>query len=85
MNPTWSLQLTTQFYVLYARQTNLLDLPGWKRFRALAKRKKNMMREVNFAKLCRHRSRVKFKYDYEVPKDFNHAVDTDQLNGNTLW
>ena len=36
---------------VYARQNNLLDLPGWKRFKTLAKRQKNMLREVNLAKL----------------------------------
>ena len=44
-----------------------------------------MLREINLAKFRKHTTRVKFKYGYEVPKDFKHAVDTDQRNGNTLW
>ena len=36
---------------IYAHDNNLLDLPGWKRFRTLAKRQKNMLRLANLAKL----------------------------------
>ena len=44
-----------------------------------------MLREVNLAKLRKHNPRTKFKYGHEVPKDFKHAVEIDQRNGNTLW
>jgi len=70
---------------IYAGQNDLLSQPGWKRFKSLAKRQKKMLREISLAKLRRPTTRVKFKYGYEVPKDFRHAVDTDQCNDNTLW
>ena len=44
-----------------------------------------MLREINLAKLGKYRTRAKFKYGYEVPKDFKHAAEIDQRNGNTLW
>ena len=70
---------------IYAKQNNLLELAGWRRFRTLAKRQGRMLREINLAKLGKYRTRAKFKYGYEVPKDFRHAVEIDQRNGNTLW
>ena len=44
-----------------------------------------MLREVNLAKLRKYNKRAKFKYGYEVPRDYRHAVEIDQHNGNTLW
>ena len=35
----------------YASKNDLLDLAGWRRFRTLAKRQKNLLRQVNIAKL----------------------------------
>jgi hypothetical protein len=37
--------------VLYARENGLLDKPGWKRFKHIAKREKKFTRMVNQAKL----------------------------------
>ena len=69
---------------MYAKKYDLLDLPGWKRFKSLAKRQNNMLREVNLAKLRKHTVRTKFKYGCKVPKDFKHTVYINQRNGNTL-
>src|SRR5687767_15417831 len=44
-----------------------------------------MMREINLAKLRKYSTRAKYQYGYEVPKDFKHALEIDQCNGNTLW
>src|SRR5687768_17921135 len=30
-------------------------------------------------------ARAKYKYGYEVPRDFRHAVEIDERNGNTKW
>src|SRR5687767_5164979 len=42
-------------------------------------------REANLAKLGKYRTQAKFKYGYEIPKDFKHAIEIDQCNGNILW
>src|SRR5687768_7881260 len=70
---------------IYAKQNNLLELAGWRRFRTLAKRQGRMLREINLEKLGKYRTRAKYKYGFEVPKDFKHAIEIDQRNGNTLW
>ncbi len=70
---------------LYAEENNLLGEDSWKRFRKLAKRKKKMLREANQAKLKSYRNGPKYKYGYEVPRNYNDAVCIDRKNGNTKW
>jgi hypothetical protein len=38
-------------WAIYARENNLLDKPGWKRFKQIAKREKTFTHMVNQAKL----------------------------------
>ena len=39
---------------VYAKENDLLDLSGWKRFRTLAKKQGRMMREINLVKLRKY-------------------------------
>ena len=59
---------------IYARDNNLLDLPGWKRFKSIAKRQKKLLRMANQAKLRSFRTSPKYMYGFEIPKDYKHAV-----------
>jgi hypothetical protein len=70
---------------VYAREHDLLDTPGWKRFKRMAIRHKKLIRQVNQAKLRSYRTAPKYMYGYEVPRDYNHAVQLDIANGNTKW
>ena len=70
---------------IYARDNDLLGLDGWKRFRRIAKRQKQLYRMANQAKLRSYNSAPKFKYGFEVPRDYKHAVWLDKRNGNTKW
>jgi Reverse transcriptase (RNA-dependent DNA polymerase) len=70
---------------IYAKENNLLDLPGWKRFKSIAKRQKKFTRMVNQAKLRSYNTAPKYKYGYEVPRDYSHALRIDAKNGNTRW
>lgn len=70
---------------IYARENNLLQLSGWKRFKALAKREKKFLRLVNQAKLRSYRTTPKYKYGYEVPRNYNHAKRLDEINKSTRW
>ena len=51
----------------------------------LAHQQKKMLGEVNLAKLRQYNKRAKFKYGYEVPNNYKHAVEIDEWNGNTCW
>ena len=70
---------------IYARNNDLLDLPGWKRFKTIAKRQKNLFRMANQAKLKSYRSTPKYMYGYEIPRNYQDALRLDRLNGNTKW
>ena len=70
---------------IYARENNLLELPGWKRFARLARRNKKMLRMVNQAKLRSYRRTPKYMYGYQVPNDYKEALRLDERNGNTRW
>ena len=70
---------------IYAREKGLLDTPGWKRFKRLARREKKLIRMANQAKLRSFRTSNKYKYGHIVPNNYAHAMRIDQQNGNTKW
>jgi len=70
---------------IYARENNLLDLPGWKRFKSIARREGKFLRMVNQAKLRSFRHSKKYKYGFEVARDYQDALRIDKLNGNSRW
>ena len=70
---------------IYAKDNGLLDQPGWKKFKAIAKRQKKFTRMVNQAKLKSFSSSPKYKYGFEVPKNYSHAMTLDARNKNTKW
>ena len=70
---------------IYARDNNLLELPGWKRFKGLAKRQKKFQRLVNQAKLRSYNTSPRYKYGYEIPRSYKQALELDKKNQNTLW
>jgi hypothetical protein len=70
---------------IYARENSLLNLPGWKRFKSIAKSEKKFLRMVNQAKLRSYNTAKQYKYGFEVPRNYEDAVRIDQLNGNTKW
>jgi hypothetical protein len=70
---------------IYARDHGLLDTPGWKRFKRIAKRQQKLLRMANQAKLRSYRTAPRFKYGYEIPRNYEHALFLDRRNGNTKW
>jgi hypothetical protein len=68
---------------IYARKNSLLNLPGWKRFKSIAKREKKFLWMVNQAKLRSYNTAKRYKCGFEVPCNYEDAVRIDQLNGNT--
>ena len=70
---------------IYAREHNLLDKPGWKHFKSIAKRQKKFTRMVNQAKLRSYNTAPRYKHGYEVPRNYAKALRLDKRNGNTKW
>jgi Reverse transcriptase (RNA-dependent DNA polymerase) len=72
----------------YAAQNNLIDTPGWKRVRHLAKNQKKLDRMVNQARLAFNNGRSSaptYSFGIKVPRNVKQALQYDEENGNTLW
>jgi len=70
---------------IYEKENNLLDTQGWKRFKPIAKKQKNLFQTTNQAKIRLFTSAPKFKYGFEVPKDYAHGIGLDNKNNNSKW
>ena len=70
---------------LYARKNNLLDQPGWAKFKRYAKREKKLLRMVNQAKLHSFRTAPVYMFGHLVPRNHDQAIEIDLKNGNTRW
>ena len=40
---------------------------------------------ANQARLRSYRTSPKFKYGFEIPRNYSHALELDKRNGNTKW
>ena len=69
----------------YARDNNLLDTDGWKSLKPLARRAKLISRLAKQAKLRSFRTEPKYMYGFQVPRNYQEALDLDTRNGNTMW
>ena len=70
---------------IYGKDNGLLDLPGWKKFKSIAKRQKKFTRMVNQAKLKSYTRSPKYKYGFEVPRNYVHAMNLDEKTKNSMW
>ena len=70
---------------VYAKEKGLLETPGWKKFRTIAKRQKKFTRMINQAKLRSFNSAPRYKYGFEVARNYQHGLRLDEQNGNTKW
>jgi ATP-dependent phosphoenolpyruvate carboxykinase len=70
---------------VYAKKNNLLDTPGWKQFKKIARRHKRLVRMLKQSKLRQSRRSPIYKFGFRVPRNHAEAVEIDTLNGNTKW
>ena len=70
---------------MYARDNGLLELPGWKHYKKLAKRKKKLDPMVKQAKLKSFKNSPKYMFGIRVRNNHEEAMYLDKINGNTLW
>ena len=71
----------------YAKGRDLMETPGWKRFRRYAKKEKknNLLLKQFHLSAMRHRTAKVFKFGIRIPCDFEDAERLDRKNGNSLW
>ena len=70
---------------LYAKENDLLETPGWKRFKKIAKRHKKLVRMVNQARLKSIRRAPTYQFGFRVPRNVKEAMTLDKENGTTRW
>ena len=70
---------------IYAKENNLLEEEGWRRFKRLAKRQKKLIRLLNQAKLHSFRTKPIYMFGHLVPRNHNQAMQLDESNGNNNW
>ena len=70
---------------IYAKDNNLLGIPGWKRFARLARRQKKLLRLANQAKLQSYHLAPMYNFGVQVPRNHDQAMELDRRNGNNLW
>jgi hypothetical protein len=70
---------------IYAKDNNLLDVPGWERFKSIARRQQHMFCMANQAKLRSFCLAPKYKYGFEIPQAYKQALELDEKHGTTRW
>jgi hypothetical protein len=67
------------------KENNLLEFDGWKRLKSITKREKMLKQLIHQVKLRLYRTTQKFKYGFEFPREYNHAMELDKRNGKPKW
>ena len=70
---------------IYAKDNNLLELDGWKKFACLARRQKKLLCLANQAKLKSFRTATEYKFGVKISRNHDYAMELDRINGNTMW
>jgi hypothetical protein len=69
----------------YAKENDLLETPGWKSLKRIAKREKKFKRMVMQATMQSQRNAVVYKFGVRLPRSRAEAFAFDAENGNTKW
>ena len=72
---------------IYAHDNKLLDTKGWKLpgLKKMAKTSKRIVRHAKQAKLQSFRNKPIYMYGFQVPRNYQQALELDKANGNTKW
>ena len=70
---------------IYAKENNLLELDGWNTLKQLVDRSKLTERFVKQAKLHSLKYTPRYKYGFEVFKNYKDAERLDKRNNNQNW
>jgi hypothetical protein len=70
---------------IYAKENGLLDLPGCKQFKRIARLQKKLTRMVSQPKRKSFTNAPKFKNGYKIPRTYKQVMQFDEKNSNTKW
>ena len=69
----------------YAKEKNLYNLDGWKRFRHLIKKEKQLTRATKQSKIRQVRHAKKYMFGFLIPRNYTEALEFDKANNNSKW
>ena len=69
----------------YAKEKNLYNLDGWKRFRHLIKKDKQLTRAIKQSRVRQVRQAQKYMFGYLIPRNYTEALEFDKANNNSNW
>ena len=69
----------------YAKEHDLLDIPGWKPLKKYVRRNKKFERLLKQSVMKVSRNAPIYKFGVQIPRDSREAKKLDEQNGNTLW
>ena len=69
----------------YAKEKNLYNLDGWKRFRHLIRKEKQLTRAIKQSKIRQVRHAKKYKFGFLIPRNYTEAFELDKANNNSKW
>ena len=68
----------------YAKEKNLYNLDGWKRFIHLIKKEKQLTQTIKQSKIRQVR-RAKKYIGFLIPRNYTEALEFDKANNNSKW
>ena len=69
----------------YAKEKNLYNLDGWKMFRHLIKKEKQLTRAIKQSKIRQVRHAKKYMFGFLIPRNYTEALEFDKANNNSKW
>ena len=69
----------------YARTHDMLDTPGWKKLKRIARRAHVLQRMVSASKRAQRFNAITYKFGVRIPRNVKEAIRLDEENGNTYW
>ena len=70
---------------IYGKKHGLLNEPGWKHLKRYVKTSKRLIHAAKQSRIKQVRRSVKYKFGFQVTRDFAEAVNLDKQNGTTRW
>ena len=69
----------------FAKEKNLYNLDGWKRFRHLIKKEKQLTRAIKQSKIRQVKHANKYMFGFLIPRNYIEALEFDKANNNSKW
>jgi hypothetical protein len=70
---------------VFAKKNNLLDIPGWKQFRKYVNNSTTIINSITTDQILQTKYTIKYQFGYQIPCNYEDAVEIDKRNGNALW